>query len=498
MKKLIASIVAAIALVASAAPQKVAVVRLADSAGMISALNKVCTMIGNPMISGYAAQGVMDCELYKMFGTPRGGLPFTVPVFADLDRLEDETPEFAVLFPIDGKETFLARFKNIQEKDGMPYVENDSYTVFKKVYFLFSEDGKWVAACDKPQFAQMALGCIEDAKPLEGDILRGSVCGKFFSKTLDLVDKDVVRTSGNPALSAKYKNLLAGMEGCSFELGVGDDGISMRGAIKTAEGSEMAKIGRKTLGANALASAVQDAVAIEAYAEDSFGSTKREVAKAVLDFVASKGFKTDFLNAVFGAETLTCCIDLPALVTYIKGEGSETFSKLDPQQFVSEWSKMYSGLEYKVEGPAFVTSAAIKGFKPKFPLSQRFAKTLPEAAGKPLSLVEVTSLYTILKAAAAQLADVCDEVKEFKPLIATLPDEGAGAIASASWREGGDLRYIARISSDEIRSVGTAANLAIGAVMAQAMSAMSACDDDDDDCDDDEDCDCEDDEGDED
>ena len=50
---------------------------------------------------------------------------------------------------------------------------------------------------------------------------------------------------------------------------------------------------------------------------------------------------------------------------------------------------------------------------------------------------------------------------------------------------------MARISSDEIRSVGTAANLAIGAVMAQAMSAMSACDDDDDDCDDDEDCDCE-------
>jgi hypothetical protein len=491
MKKLIASIVAVIALAASAAPQKVAVVRLADSAGMVSAANKVCMMVGNPMFSGYAAQGIMDCELYRMFGTPRGGLPFTMPVFADLDKLDSESPEFAVLLPIDGKEAFLARFKDVQEKDGMSYVENDSNSVFKKVYFTFSDDGKWVAACDKPQFAKMALGCIEDAKPLEGDIVRGSVCGKFFRKTLDLVDKDVVRTSGNPVLSAKYKNLLAGIEGVSFELGVGDDGISMRGAIKTAEGSEMAKIGRKTLGANALASAVQDAVAIEAYAEDSFGSTKREVAKAVLDFVASKGFKTDFLNAVFGAETLTCCIDIPALVTYIKGEGSETFSKLDPQQFVSEWSKMYSGLEYKVEGPAFVTSAAIKGFKPKATVAERFAKTLPEAAGKPLSLVEVTSLYTILKAAAAQLADVCDEIKEFKPLIATLPDEGTGAIASASWREGGDLRYVARISSDEIKSLGATANIAIGAVMAQMMSAMSEEDDD-------EDCDCEDDEDDDD
>ena len=207
-----------------------------------------------------------------------------------------------------------------------------------------------------------------------------------------------------------------------------------------------------------------------------------------LRLVLDSGTELDY---AFGAETLTCCIDIPALVTYIKGEGSETFSKLDPQQFVSEWSKMYSGLEYKVEGPAFVTSAAIKGFKPKATVAERFAKTLPEAAGKPLSLVEVTSLYTILKAAAAQLADVCDEIKEFKPLIATLPDEGTGAIASASWREGGDLRYVARISSDEIKSLGATANIAIGAVMAQMMSAMSEEDDD-------EDCDCEDDEDDDD
>lgn len=486
MKKLIASIVAVIALAASAAPQKVAVVRLADSAGMISAANKVCMMVGNPMFSGYAAQGIMDCELYRMFGTPRGGLPFTMPVFADLDKLDSESPEFAVLLPIDGKEAFLARFKDVQEKDGMSYVENGSNSVFKKVYFTFSDDGKWVAACDKPQFAQMALGCIADAKPLEGDIVRGSVCGKFVGKVLDLADTDMVMKTGNPAICARYRDVLAGIEGCSFELGVGDDGISMRGAIKTAEGSEMAKVGRKSLGADAFASAVQDAVGLEAYAGDSFGAAKREMAKAVLDFAAAKGFKTDFLNAVFGAESFTCCIDIPALVTYVKGAGSEAFSKLDPQQVVSDWSKMCSGFQYNVEGPAFVSSAAIKGFKPKATVAERFAKTLPEAAGKPLCLAEVSSLYTILKAAAAQLADVCDEIKEFKPLIATLPDEGTGAIASASWREGGDLRYIARISSDEIKSIGAAANIAIGAMMAQMMSAMSEEYDEDSDCEDDE------------
>ena len=494
MKKLIASLVAALALAASAEPQKVAVVRLADATGMTGAAGRICTMIGNPMFVGYASQAISQWELYTFFGTPRGGLPITLPVFADLDKLDSETPEFAILFPIDGRESFLARFKDVQEKDGMQYVEKDGNTLLRKVYLLFSDDGKWVAACDKPQFATMALGCVADAKPLDGGVLSASVCGKFLGRLIDLASKEAEKKNGSQVLTEQYRRIIGGVEGLSIDVGVGDDGVTMRGAIKTSAGSDLAKVGQKRHGADVFAQATSDALSLEAYAEDAFGSPKREMIKVAMDFIASKGFKTDFLNAIQKTESFTCCIDLPALVKYIEGEGGETFSKLDPDACVAEWNKATGAIDYKVEGPAYSASMAIKGFKPKFPLSQRFAKTIPEVSGKPLCTLTVSSFYTFARAVATQLADTQAGLAEFKPMLATLPEDGVGAIASACWREGDDLRYVARISSDEIRSVGTAANLAIGAVMAQAMSAMSACDDDDDDCDDDEDCDCEEDE----
>jgi len=104
------------------------------------------------------------------------------------------------------------------------------------------------------------------------------------------------------------------------------------------------------------------------------------------------------------------------------------------------------------------------GYTPKFSSSARFAATLPEAKGKKLCSATVLSLSALLQAIVPPMMATLPEKEraEIAPLLAFLPKETAGGIASMGWRENEEVRMMLRISADELKGISSA----VTAVMA--------------------------------
>ena len=93
---------------------------------------------------------------------------------------------------------------------------------------------------------------------------------------------------------------------------------------------------------------------------------------------------------------------------------------------------------------------------------------MPETVAKRPSGVFYLSLYSLLRdhvmPIAVKVASPKDGEK-IRPVMDVLPEAGAnGALAYALWSEkNGACRFLLRVTTDEIRSIGAAANAIISA-----------------------------------
>ena len=109
-------------------------------------------------------------------------------------------------------------------------------------------------------------------------------------------------------------------------------------------------------------------------------------------------------------------------------------------------------------------SLSMVGYSPKFSAAARFAATLPEAKGKKLCSAGVLSLSALLQATLPPMMAIMPEKEraEAAPMLAFLPKETAGGIATMGWRENEEIRMMLRISADELKGISSA----VTAVMA--------------------------------
>ena len=119
--------------------------------------------------------------------------------------------------------------------------------------------------------------------------------------------------------------------------------------------------------------------------------------------------------------------------------------------------------------------AGVKGFTPPAAApsgEKRFAAALPEAAADRPSSAFYLSLYSLLRDNVLPVAVKAlpqKEKNDVQSILSVLPPAGAnGAFAGASWEEKGRTRCLFRITKDEIRSIGMAANAVMAA---QSQSA---------------------------
>ena len=488
MKKLLSAFVVAVSLSALAAWERVGSLQVADMSTQGAAVAKVGSFIGNPLAAAGMAAAIADNSLIKFFGPMREKTPMSFAIFLDGDKISAspaeslDSLEFAVLYPVAAtKDDFLKRHEGAAETNGVIVVkgglfdEDDSDST---TYVVFSDDGKWAGASDKLDQAKLALGEIAAAsKSMDGDVARLRVDEKAFKAIASAVKsaKDV-----NPDLLASLESATS----LSLGLRVSDLGIDVRMAMRFAKGSENDKCGLKPLGQTPFAFAGKDAIYADAQAEGagSAGQLTEESWAQIISVFKKNGL--DVLKFVSLGKTekgLRLVFDVAAICKAAKEPDGGPFAKFDVDGFAKAAQEIKPAKKFTADTPAYALAAVVKGFVPQWPVAERFAATLPEAASKKPYAVSFFSISSIVKATAAESAAFIPEEQRavMKPVLDQLAVETKCGCATMFWRQGDVQRVFFRISADECRSFGSLFTAAMMFGM-EGDSADEPCDDDDD------------------
>ena len=491
MKKLLSAFVVAASLSALAAWERVGSLQVADMATQGASVAKIGSFIGNPLAAAGMAAAIADSPLLKFFGPMRDKTPMSFALFLDGDALSKDPSdafdslEFAVLYPVSiSKDEFVKRHPGTSATNNVLVVKSDLFDEAnsnKTTYVVFSEDGKWAGASDKVEQAKLALTEIPAAtKSMDGDVARLRVDEKAFNAIIAMAKAEEGIDAETITALESYKSMSVGLR-------VSDLGIDARAAINFKESSESSKCGLKQLGQNPFAFAGKDAIYADVQAEDAGSGnqlTEEGWAQAIslckkhgldlLKFVSmgksEKGFKLVF--------------DVAALCKAAKEKDGAAFEKFDFEGFMKEAQGLKAAKKFTSKTPAYAFAGVVKGFVPQWPVAERFAATLPEAATKKPYAASFFSISSTLKAVAGEAVAFVPEEQRvmMKPVLDQLANETKGGCACMFWRQGDVHRIFFRVSADECRCLGSFA-------MAAMMFGMEgdSCDDDEDDADDEDD-----------
>jgi len=485
MKKTIIAVFAMASLAASAAWEKAVTVQVADVSTITKAVAKLGEITGNQMLGAMTAGYFANPPGAEFFGPMRPGSLAMIPVYFDTSAFEknledfDDKVEFAVLYPIaEGKAGFAKRHPGAVETNGLLRVKGsilDPEDEDDESFVGFSPDGKWAAVSDKPWQVKAALKEVSEAKLCGGELIKLSVTSKglaIFRKMAELYAAEAKKNKKDFDTSALA--LLAEFDSIALGICIGDMGLDFAGMLKAVPGTEFAKIGLKTLPTDPFAFAGANALAAQA----EYGLCPKDGRAGqwsrLIDLLRRHGIDTSkWLTVETNGDVMRQRLDAGALVKYIESDATNQLAKIDVEKFIEDF-KVFNAANGKVmaaERPSF-SSFEIVGYKPVHTLSARFAATMPEAKGKKLVQASVCSLAALVQALVPHVMAAIPEKDraEIQPFLAFLPQESAGGIASMAWPENGELRFVTRLSADELKGVSTA----VTAVMAVSAAKQSA------------------------
>lgn len=462
MKRILAAALVATSISAFAAWERVGALQVADMTALGEASSKVGQMVGNPMVSAGVASAIADMSTLKFFGPMRPKTTMVFTLMVDSDKLSADPKEafdeveYAVLYPISlSKEEFIKRHEGAFVTNGVVVVKGDiegDDLDDEKTYVVFSRDGKWVAASDKVAQCHIALKdiCIAE-KSMEEEVVRLMIEPLAFKSIVSFASKNDEITPDILSYLKSVESFVAGAK-------VTERGVDIVAGIKIKDGSALSHIGYKPLKANPLAFAGRSSFSAVAQAEDAGarGDMTAEQWKAIV--ALCKKHKIDIQpilsrNSADGKSVYT--VDIAALLKFFQ-EGEKTLEKFDFEKFVDELAEMFKDDQLEVKGPASAFAFSVKGFESQWTLAERFSATLPEVASKKPFYVGFFSFSSLLKSMVPHLLGLVPEEQReaMKPFFDSFAVEQKCALASAYWREGDEIKIIARVSSDEIRGLG--------------------------------------------
>lgn len=410
-KTLLSALAFGIALGATAAPEKMLELQLADQNGLVAAATKLGEYTGNASLGAMAVVGLANAPAVT----------------------------------------------NCCGKSQMSlFIDSEGKAELEDVF-----------ATADPRFeAAPALGA--------GKVLRVDITQKGVALLVRAL-KEAAKDDDVGAMNMDYAvELLNSISSMSLMFGVTDGGLDFELSILPVPGTELAKVGDKTLSGDALAFAGKGALYAIAYAADCGTGASRENLSKLMELFAKNGFKTDgFLKEETSGVATRFTLDIPALAGYLQGEGKAALEKLGGDEaaqkaFVSEMSAIGSK-PFKAEGPEMSVAFYVNGITTPATASERFAKAMPEAAGRKCYSVGVFSFYGILRGVAAQVAALpcCAEVgATVRGMLQALPPDADAAIAGMGWKEGGRICFLLRVNPAEIKGLyaggSTMATMALG------------------------------------
>lgn len=415
MKTTIAAIAACIAMAASAAPQKIAEVQFADKDALVAAATKFGELTGNASAGSMCVMMLSNAseEFGKCCGNSR------LAVFADKEGKKDADEIF---------ETAEPRYE--------------------------------------PAPA-LAAGCV----------MKASVTRAGMAILSEAFDKEMSKNASEDLAAIKeYVELVKSIASAGVTVSLTGKGLDLDMTIDTVEGSELAKTGLKKFSVkDPFAGAGTDALAAVAYAADSGSSDIYETIGKIVSLAAKYGISTKWLAASKNGRLVKAVIDLPALVQYLQTGAAADFAKLDGNAAAQQDIKAAFSTGFKAAGPEQTLAFGLKGARAYAAPSQRFAKTLPEAASLPGFGYAVCSYYSLVKNIAEQVSKLpaFGGDATLSALVSTLPPDAGCDIASVSWREGSAMRCLVRANPAEMKGLSSAVMAGI-AYVSQKMAATQS------------------------
>jgi len=433
-KTLLSALAIGIALGVTAAPEKVLELQLADQNGLVSAATKLGEYAGNASLGAMAVVGLANA-------------PSEVTNCCGKSQL-------SLYIDAEGKAQLEDVIKTVDQK----YEAAPALASGRVLRVNFTKKG-----------VDLLARAVEEAAK------------EAAKKDKDLERKDI----------ACAVDLLKSLGEMTLTLGVTDGGLDIEVSVLPVPGTELAKVGDKSLSGDALAFAGKGALYALAYAADcGTGSSLEQYAKlkALLDKI---GIKTGgFIKKETVGVASKFTLDIPALVSYAQGEGKAVLEKLVADEaaqkdLVSDLSDI-GAKQFKAAGPEMSAAFYVNGVTTAATASQRFAKAMPEAAGKKSFSVGVFSFYGIVKGVAEQVVNLpcCGnaECSTVKGMLQTMPSDADAAIAGIGWKEGGKLYSLIRFTPAEIKGLYTVGTtLAMMGIGDSSRMDIELEDDDDDD-----------------
>lgn len=500
MRKILAVLSAALALSASAAWERVGSLQVADMAVVGQSVGSLGMMCGNPMASAALAASVADMRTLKFFGPMRPGASMVFSVFMDGETLAAkksgdaalQSLEYAILYPMaKSRAEFMKMHSGSFETNGLVVVRKplDSDQTNDTTYVAFSADGLWVGASDRPEQAAAALADVETAlQPMDGDVVRVRVNESGINAVATALEKS---EDANP----RVLTLVKGVSSCACGVRIGEKGVDIRARVKPVAGSELAKVGQIPLPDDPLAFAGKSGIAVQSTGPDcgNFTADLDALWPELTKILDKQGLALDtFVSRakVAGGDRLT--FDLAALVKMFDELDSRK-KTFDVEMLAKDLLALEEDKPFAAKGPACAYAFGVRGFESAWPVSERFAATLPEATALKPCEVKFISITSLFKALVPVIVEKMPEERRaaMGPALAAMVVESKGGIASAAWSDADSFFYMVRISADEIRGVG---NIFNAAVVLMTQGAATETDDagtddagDEDDADDDSD-----------
>ena len=502
---------------AFAAWERAGFAQIASRGELQKAATKLGMMSGNPILGGILSGQIDEAIPFAdTFGTPRADGAVLIPLFFNTDKASEsaekqlDAVEWAALYPVKcSKDEFLKKTATAIETNGVIRVASKSgdfgddvndaqdydESEMKYNYILFSKDGRWAAISDKPCMLEATLNCIAIAEraPAGGQLLKTEINAKLINLTLAALKeaattgKDAAECSDlDRANIAKFASWGANMRGVEAYLAITNAGIDFGGTLTTDGQGELAEVFSQPLPAKPFAFAGADALGAFAAAENAGASTDlKALWLALTECFKKYGIEFPFITLeTKPAGVQRFVLDVKQLVKCINDEAyTAKFNALEDKQDELGKALKDCGEQFKkpltAKTPAQAVAFAIKGYAGT-DLDTRLAATFPELATsvKPC-VAQFGSLYSTLIATKSDLSAAAEP--EVQPILEEifmgLPPEAKAGIGGIGWRDGEKLNGLFRISADELKLLGNAANLATGMMMAQAMQELGGDDD---------------------
>lgn len=489
MKAIIAAVALAMGIGANAAPEKVFTVQVADSGTLVSAATTAGNLVGYPMFGMMATMALADNPVNSELGGFRAGENALAVLYADpekvttLEELDKAFSGFAFIYaPAKSKQDFLTSQEGATEKDGVIEVNG--------MFLVYTDDGKWAALAQTADYAKAALADVAAVqKPMDGDFVKVDflksgvqIYSKLFSKAVKDLEAAGVNLKSIPSFIA----VLDSVEACNVGVRIAEAGVDVRGTITPLADSELSKICAKPLEGDSFAFAPADTVYAVSGAEGAGCDFEKIVAlyDGMVAAVKESGVNTDWYKSSRDGSVLKVTCDIAAAIKYFMSEeGQAAANAVNPDEFPKKIMNLYNDDLYKIDSASkpFSFALSLPGVDSKKPMSELFAKVLPEAAAKNPSVKSVYRYYSAVKALVPMLAAFVPEQNAslLNAGIATLPSDDDAGIASAIYRDGSNIGFASRVSAAEIRGFAALFN-AGAAYFSMVESENCACDDEDD------------------